>query len=212
MPDTIRYMYEGFLYLVNRNIRHIEVNFGMGNIANYDIEVLISQYTYIIDFILARYEDYDFSVSYVILDRILQRMFLNTEHLNQCSMPFKIEYDGTIRSCDRIRLKDNNIIGNIMDKSLSYNTLSKAHRCRNYTVKRCNVCDYRQFCVPCILYVDSPQNKIEPYFCTITKLLISKAIFFYNKKKNDIKTVIRFNSNIRRRIISKDYAVKSSST
>lgn len=199
----------GTIYLMNMGFQHIEINFCMGDVENYDIDNLIVEYISAINLFLSRYERGDFTYRYVILDRILQKLFCNEIEKSYCMYPYKITYNGFIKSCDRIPYEYNKVLGSIMDNKFNFLDTKKLHYCYKSGYNDCDMCTYRYLCTPCNVYTNSIYNnqknlKNEPVFCVIMKCLIDEAKKFYAKNKNSLKIAIQFNPSLRQDLINKN--------
>lgn len=206
--NTYKDIKAGTVNLMNMGFQHIEINFCMGDVEKYDIDNLILEYISAINLFLSRYERGDFTYRYVILDRILQKLFCNEVEKSYCVYPFKITYDGLIKSCDRIPYKYNKVLGSIRDGEFNFFDIKKMHYCSKSMYKGCNMCTYRNFCTPCNVYTDSIYNnqrnhKNEPVFCVVMKCLIDEAKKFYANNKNSLKIAIQFNPSLRQMLISR---------
>ena len=210
--NTYYKMLEGTQWLMNFGIKHIEVNFCMGKVDYYeDIEKLKGEYTKVINMYLSRYKIGDFSCTYVVLDNVLKSLFLNSYIKSNCVYPFKITYDGKIKSCDRIPAEYNKII---LDTRIGMPIwkmkLTEHHYCNSKKVEKCEKCSVRSLCTPCVAYIsDMFENKDvffkEPIFCAIMKCLIQNSLEFYENNKDNLRVIMYFNPKVREQILKGNF-------
>jgi len=202
---------EGTKYLISRGFKHIELNFCMGKVDSYDIKRLEPEFSKAILLFFERYERKDFSCTYVILDRVLQNLFIKNINQENCIHPYKITYNGLIKSCDRIPEDHNKVLANIRDTDFRSFDLSNCHYCSNNETEECKQCNYRYLCIPCNIYMndlfDDKMSIEPPVFCAVMKTIINNAINFYNKNKNNLVIAMHFNPALRDSFLNKKYEV-----
>ena len=213
--DTYEVMSKGIEYLAKIGFKHIEANIAMGNTSTYtDINKLRSVIEESLIFFTARYQQHDFSCNYVILDRILKKIFSEKHQAQECIYPYQITYDGSIKFCDRIPNALNEKIANVFDEDFDEFYKTKKHICKKGNLYICEKCDIRAFCTPCNAYIQNyytAQSDIytEPVFCTVMKAIISVALSFYSKNKNNLIINMHFNTEMHNRILQGKYTIQN---
>ena len=211
--NTLSGIVEGTEYLQKRGLKHIETNFCMGKVDHYDIKQLKGEYKRVIDLYLERYRNGDFSCRYIILDDILSSLYCGRNEKSECIHPYKITYDGIIKSCDRIPIKFNKDIATIFDERFETFDEQKCHYCIDKETEKCTTCQYRTLCTPCNIYMNDmfdvqEDNDSEPVFCIVMKCLIEKAIQFHEENKRNGLIAMHFNPELRRLILKGEYDCK----
>lgn|GEM_PF-4162916 len=208
-PSTLTYLLPSIDYFFNINLKHVEINFALGISDPYNIDMLVKEYKSCINKFLSNYQNYIFSPSYVILDRVLNMMFSPRGNSStNCIFPYKITKTGQVMSCDRINISENKVISDVHDY-INIENLVDNHLCRGDSITLCNKCEYRCYCSPCNVSLQQiDRETLEPIFCIIMKTLITEAYNFYGRNKSNLKLALHFSPQLLKKIQDNRYIIE----
>jgi len=214
--NTIHEIVDGTSFLMEEGFGHVSFGLCMGESDKYKPDELSNYLSGALDIYTSKYNDNNFNCRNVVLDKVLESLVdehlgYQTEKQPECIWPYKVSFDGKIYSCDRVPNDMNLKIACVNDNEVEYEHFANNHFCINKKPEICKDCDISKYCAPCVVYAGNYYNNLlsnnEFAYCMLMKIIVTKAVELFDKKKDDLFFNTAFSSRLRADISNGNFDV-----